>query len=109
MNAPRLSAILPLATFVPPVIAQERDVDVLAHWGKVLSTFVNDQGAVDFHELAKSPANLNAFVDYIAKVSPESAPALFPTRESRLAYHINAYNALSMYNVIDSGIPKCPA
>jgi len=56
--------------------------------------------------LAKSPADLNAFVDYIASVSPESAPERFPTKESRIAYHVNAYNALSMHNVIDSGIPN---
>lgn len=99
-------AIVLLATFVPPAVAQERDVVALAHWAKVLQTFVNDRGEVDFHRLAKDPADLNAFVDYVAKVSPDSAPALFPTRESRLAYHINAYNALAMYNIIDSGVPR---
>ncbi len=86
-------------------VAQVMDAPALVHWARVLGTFVNDRGEVDFHRLAKNPADLNTFVDYIAKVSPESAPALFPTRESRLAYHINAYNALAMYNVIDSGIP----
>jgi len=67
---------------------------------------VNDRGQVDFRGLAKSPGDLKAFVDYIARVSPESDPALFPGAETRLAYHINAYNALAMYNVIDSGIPR---
>lgn len=87
-------------------VAQTKDAEALTRWTRVLGTSVNERGEVDFHRLAKNPADLNAFVDYIANVSPESAPALFPTRESRLAYHINAYNALSMYNVIDSGIPK---
>ncbi len=101
-----LLVILSAPILSPAAVAQAKDAAALAHWSAVLKAFVNDRGEVDFHRLAKNPADLNAFVDYVAKVSPESAPALFPTREARLAYHINAYNALSMYNVIDSGIPK---
>ena len=106
MKALIIAAILSIATLVPPVIAQEREAYAVAHWSRVLKVFVNDQGEVDFQGLAKNPADLKAYVDYIASVSPESTPALFPTKESRIAYHINAYNALSMYNVIDSDIPK---
>lgn len=106
MKALIFAAILSIAALVPPAIAQERETDALAHWAKVLRAFVNDQGDVDFQALAKNPADLKAYVDYVARVSPESTPALFPTRESKLAYHINAYNALSMHNVIDSDIPK---
>lgn len=87
-------------------MAQDGEAEPFTWWAKVLTSFVNDRGEVDFHGLEKNPADLNAFVDYIAKVSPDSAPALFPTKESKLAYHVNAYNALSMYNVIDFGIPK---
>ena len=106
MKALMLSLILSLAAVASPALAQERDADALAHWARVLRDFVNDRGEVNFDGLAKNPTDLKAFVDYVARVSPESAPALFPTRESRLAYHINAYNALAMYNVIDSGMPK---
>ncbi|OGA47216.1 MAG: hypothetical protein A3F74_16515 [Betaproteobacteria bacterium RIFCSPLOWO2_12_FULL_62_58] len=105
MKALIFATILSVAILVPPAIAQERETDALAHWTRVLRVFVNNQGEVDFRGLAKDPADLKAFVDFIAKVSPESNPALFPTMESRLAYHINAYNALAMYNVIDSGMP----
>lgn len=106
MKALILWAVLSLATFAPLALAQERDVDALGRWAGVLKVFVNDRGEVDFDGLAKNPTDLKAFVDYVARVSPEAAPALFPTNESRLAYHINAYNALAMYNVIDSGMPK---
>src|SRR3989338_3029585 len=101
-----LLALLPWMAYGPHAVAQERDADDLTHWARVLKQFVNERGQVDFHGLAKSPADLNAFVDYIASVSPESAPERFPTKESRIAYHVNAYNALSMHNVIDSGIPN---
>ncbi|MBI4206400.1 MAG: DUF547 domain-containing protein [Betaproteobacteria bacterium] len=106
MRAVIFATLLCAAIVVPPAIAQEREADALAHWAKVLEVFVNDRGEVDFQGLAKNPADLKAYVDFIARVSPESKPALFPTRESRIAYHVNAYNALSMWNVIDSDIPK---
>lgn len=101
-----LGAVLSLGILIPLAHGQESYPDALAHWAEVLRVFVNDQGEVDFHGLANEPTDLKAFVDYIARVSPDSAPAQFPTRESRLAYHINAYNALAMLNVIDSGVPK---
>jgi len=106
MKALALIVVLSMVTFFSPAIAQEPRGDALAHWTAVLNAFVDDRGEIDFRGLAKTPADLKAFVDYIAKVSPDSDPALFPTLESRLAYHINAYNALAMYNVIDSGVPR---
>jgi len=105
MKALLFAAILSLATCLAPAMAQEQDGNAVARWAEVLRDFVDDRGKVDFRGLANNPTDLQAFLDYIANVSPESAPALFPTRESRLAYHINAYNALAMHNVIDSGIP----
>ena len=101
-----LLTILPMATLSPRAVAQQQGVDAIAHWARVLTTFVNDRGEVDFQGLPRNPTDLKAFVDYVAEVSPDLAPELFPTRESRLDYHINAYNALAMYNVIDSGMPK---
>jgi Protein of unknown function, DUF547 len=86
-------------------VAQAPAADPLASWARVLQRFVNEEGEVDFQGLAQDPGELKAFVDYVAMVSPDSAPSLFPTLDAKLAYHINAYNALSMYNVIDSGIP----
>ena len=32
-------------------------------------------------------------------------PSKFPTREARLAYYVNAYNALAMHGVVDRGVP----
>ena len=50
-------------------------------------------------------ADPDAFLGYVARVSPRTAPELFPDRDAALAYYINAYNALAMFNVIDSGFP----
>ena len=95
---------LALLVSMTPVRAQPSD----SHepWGRVLARFVNERGEVDFHALARDRSDLDAFLDYVARVSPRSAPASFASREAKLAYYINAYNALAMFNVIDSDFPK---
>ncbi len=78
----------------------------LEHWAEVLRHHVNDQGGIDFRGLARAPRDLHAFVDHVSRAGPETTPEAFPTRASVLAYHINAYNALAMYNVLESGLPE---
>jgi hypothetical protein len=70
-------------------------------WSRVLSQHVDAQGRVDFKALAAQPADLHALVRYIAQVKATD----LPDRQAQLAHHINSYNALSMFNVIDLGIP----
>jgi len=50
--------------------------------------------------------DLDHVVAFIAAVDPASAPARFPSLASRLAYDINAYNALAMKGVLDAGVPE---
>ncbi len=88
-----------------PAPAQARQPDPYQRWARVLERFVNDRGEVDFHRLAGERGDLDAFLGYIARVSPRTAPELFPGRDAALAYYINAYNALAMFNVIDSEFP----
>ncbi len=76
-----------------------------AAWARVLSRHVDDRGQIDFASIAKDPADLDAYVAYLGSVSPKSAPESFPTHDAILAYYLNAYNALAMYNVIQAGIP----
>jgi Protein of unknown function, DUF547 len=76
-----------------------------AAWGRVLNRHVDDAGRIDFAGVAKTPEDLETYVAYVSQLSPASDPAAFPTRETVLAYYLNAYNALAMYNVVRSGIP----
>ena len=62
---------------------------------------MNSKGQVDFEGLAKKPKDLNDYVAYISKKDLYD----FPTVDHRMAHWINAYNALSMYNVIKRDIP----
>jgi len=70
-------------------------------WDHVLKEFVTEQGRVDYAGLKANPAEFERYVEELAARSPVSDPQQFPTRESQLAYWINAYNALVMKGVID--------
>lgn len=78
----------------------------LPKWQKVLETNVDDKGRIDFKNIAKDPSDLSTFVDAIEAVSPSSNPELFQNRDAVLAYHVNTYNALAMWGVIQRDIPK---
>ncbi len=93
---------------VPEVrgVTSERALEA---WARVLDCCVDAQGRVDFARLAKDPRDLDTYVRYVAEVDPNSDAGAFPTVQTRLAHHLNAYNALSMYGVIQLGIPKTNA
>ncbi len=68
-------------------------------WGAVLAGSVDDRGRIDFAAVAREPANLDAYVAWLAgSATPAERPA-------KIAYLLNAYNALAMYNAVRSGIP----
>lgn len=77
-----------------------------AAWTNVLAHHVDARGRVDFSGLAKDRAGLEEVVKFIAAVAPASSPERFPTPNARMAYYLNAYNALAMYGVLDAGVPK---
>ena len=81
--------------------AQQREFDH-APWDRVLKTYVTEKGRVDYAALKANPGDLNQYVKQIAERSPVSDPDGFPTRDSQLAYWINAYNALVMKAVVDN-------
>ncbi len=97
------------ATRVPvPEVAMQKTIsakDAVALWNGVLDKYVSEQGYVDFQSLALGKSNLESYISYVA-ATPFTA---FPEGAPRLAYLINSYNALSMYNVIDLGIPESNA
>jgi hypothetical protein len=80
--------------------------DAKAGYARVLQRHVNSRGEVDFAGLRDDTGEaglraLEAYVNAIALTPLDAAP----TPNARLVHMVNAYNALSMYNVIASGIP----
>ena len=76
-----------------------------ALWTAVLARNVDDAGRVDFGALARDRADLDRVVAFVATVDPGSQPQRFPDRAARLAFYINAYNALAMHGIVEAGTP----
>ncbi|MBI2189860.1 MAG: DUF547 domain-containing protein [Acidobacteria bacterium] len=77
--------------------------DLFRHeaWDRVLQQHVTPAGLVDYRALKQQPGDLERYVATLEAHSPDNAPAMFPTDAHRLAYWINAYNALIVKRVVD--------
>lgn len=84
-----------------PVVAAER----FSHddWNRVVGRFVDARGMVDYQALARDRADLDRYLARIEARSPRSHPALFASRDERLAYWLNAYNAQVFQGVLARG------
>ena len=82
------------------------DTAAQAAWARVLLRFVDEQGRVDFAGLSRDRADLDRYVAWVARVTPDNRPQVFGNITAALAHHINAYNAVAMYAVLDSGLPE---
>lgn len=69
---------------------------------RVLHDFVDSRGRVDYAGLVARPTDLDAYFHQISLISPDSHSKLFATRDERLAFWINAYNASVMKAVADA-------
>jgi len=112
LRTPMLCALMLLALLVGcstpgPAPSGPAPTPQAAHaaWARVLERHVNAAGEVDFKALANDRADLDSYVRYVAQVPLAS----LPEGPERLAHMINAYNALSMVNVLQSGIPATHA
>lgn len=74
-------------------------IDPSAAWEAVLHQVVDDDGYVDYDKLAAHRKPLDA---YVAWLSTGRMPI---AGEARLAYQLNAYNALVLWLVLDVGRP----
>ena len=74
-------------------------------WAQVLAQHVNAQGETDFAALARDRGSLDLMVRFVAATPLDG----LTVPNEKLAHMINAYNALSMFNVIESGIPASHA
>ena len=89
----------------PPSAPRATAAEAEAAWARVLERFVNEHGEVDFVALSRDRGDLDQVARHIADTPLDGLLG----RDERLAYLINTYNALSMFNVIDSGIPTTHA
>jgi hypothetical protein len=89
----------------PPAVQAGSPAEARQAWARVLERFVNPRGEVDFEALSGDRADLDRYVRHVADTPLDS----IADPDERLAHMVNAYNALSMFNVIESGIPATHA
>jgi uncharacterized protein DUF547 len=70
----------------------------VSDYDRLLRTYVNDDGWVDYAGLARERAGLNRFLEQLAVVSP----AGYQRNSDRLAFWINSYNAFSLADALDT-------
>ncbi len=75
-------------------------------WEAILRARVDGQGRIDFAGLQAEPQPLAAVTAMLANAGPRSTPGALPDAASRLAFYINAYNALCMQGIVARGVPQ---
>lgn len=86
---------------VPAPVPKDAPAYSIVDLGEALRA-VDARGLVDLAELKQRHARLEAYVGSLAATTPELAPEQFPTVESRLAYWLNAYTALTLLELLDT-------
>lgn len=74
-----------------------------AAWERVLARFVDEKGLVDYRALAAGRTDLDLYIGLLERQGPRSTPGSFPAEADRLAYYLNAYNALVFKGVLARG------
>jgi hypothetical protein len=70
-------------------------------WTAALGRWVTGEG-VDYDAVLSEEPDLRRFIATLATTGPRSVPERFATEPARLAYYINAYNALALFGVVDN-------
>jgi Protein of unknown function, DUF547 len=68
-------------------------------YGNVLQTYVNSEGLVDYPALQNNPQLLKNFVVKLGSVAPSTYAAW--SRPEKIAFLINAYNAITLESIIN--------
>jgi len=69
-------------------------------WNGALGRWVSPAG-VDYDAVRSEEGDLRRFVATLGQFGPRATPERFTTEPERLAYYINAYNALVLFAVVD--------
>jgi hypothetical protein len=84
----------------PPAVIADPGRTPQESWALVLDRYVDDEGWIDFTALADEPEALHRFVAFVG-----TQPPIDDDHPAAVAFSINAYNALAMYNVLVSDRP----
>jgi hypothetical protein len=80
---------------------QQVSMDQIAHepWNRLLARYVNDRGFVDYPGWKASAEDARMLDQYLESLA-RANPAIEATRTARLAFWINAYNAVTVRGIL---------
>ncbi|MGF1483407.1 MAG: DUF547 domain-containing protein [Opitutales bacterium] len=90
------------AALADSVDARQQVESFFSDFDRFLADNVDAQGRLDYGVLKRDPRAINALYTTVAAISPDSHPEAFPTEAHRLAWWINAYNAATIYAVVQA-------
>ena len=70
-------------------------------WNGALGRWVRS-GGVDYDAVVAESEGLRRFIATLQSTGPETTPEYFATEPERLAYYLNAYNALVLFAVVEN-------
>ncbi len=81
--------------------AQQVSIDRIDHstWNALLQRYCDDRGFVDYQAWKASSADVQQLDDYLAHLS-QANPSLTAAQSGKLAFWINAYNALTIKGIL---------
>lgn len=97
-----IAILMFMVVFSLPVNASDKKTFDHSVFHNVLQKYVNENGYVDYASLKNDRGDLDSYVETLGRTSPTNSPSLFPDKNSKLAYWINAYNAFTLRGVIDN-------
>jgi len=92
-----LLALMTCASFATDRAAQAQQ-DPYAAWGRVLANYVDAEGLVDYAGLKAN--GMDDFTEFM-RVLATTDPARLGSEAERMAFWINAYNAVVMWQVVE--------
>ena len=69
---------------------------------EILFMYVDKNGKVDYSAIIENPYSFDKYFKFIEKNSPNNSPEYFPTKDDKMAYWINAYNAIVLKIMIEN-------
>ena len=97
----RLLLYIILITFIFSASSDSRE-SAYNSFEYILETYVDSSGDVDYKGIIENPYNFSEYFKFIENISPKSHPEYFKTRNDKMAYWINAYNALVIKIMIEN-------
>jgi hypothetical protein len=79
-------------------IAKKLTTPIHSKWSNLLSKYVNDSGDVDYKSFQENKNQLQDYLDHLAENSPKKEWS----KNEKLAYYINLYNAATIKLILDN-------